>query len=196
MRNRFVIAAALLAALVWTMAAQERPTSKKKTPADSLQQKIDYMRDNAAKPQPDPKPTVFTDQEVDAYMASGRIAIPAGITNIHIKTQPAFATATGHIDFDQLLKNQKSANPLWALFSGVHDVRAIVAAEGHGGTATLHVQEVDFDGQQVPRFALQFLLDHYIKPKVPNAALDSTFKMPARIDSATLGNGKTTFIQK
>ncbi len=198
MRKTFVmLTATMVAALLWmAVAAQESPTAKKKTPADSLQQKVDYMRANAAKATPDPKPTVFTDQEVDAYMASGRLAIPAGISNIHVKTQPSFATATGRVNFDELLKERRSLNPLWALFTGTHDVRAVVAAEGHGGTATLHVQEVDFDGQQVPRIALQFFLDHYIKPKVPNAGLDSTFKMPARIDSATLGNGKTTFIQK
>jgi hypothetical protein len=197
MKKIFLTAAATLVAALWiTLAAQQQPAATKKMPADSLQQKIDHMRANAAKPTPDPKPTVFTDEEVDAYMASGRVAIPAGISNIHVKTQPAFATATGRVNFDELLKERRSMNPLWGLFSGTHDVRALVAAEGHGGTATLHVQEVDFDGQQVPRFALQFFLDHYLKPKVPNAGLDTTFKMPARIDSATLGNGKTTFIQK
>ena len=188
----------LAVALVTTVFAQQQPTQKKKpsSPADSLQQKIDYLRQNGAKEKPDSKPTVFTDQEVDAYMASGRLKIPAGISDIHLKTTPGLATVTGRVDFDELTREQRSMNPLWAMFSGLHDVRALVAAEGHGGTASTHVQEIDFDGHEIPRFALEFFLDHFLKPKVPAAGLDSSFKMPVRIDSATLGKGKTTFVQK
>ena len=189
-RTSLLLITALLAA------ALPAQTQKPKSPADSLQQKIETMRENGSKEKPDSKPTVFTDQEVDAYMTSGRLKIPAGISDIHLKTTPGLATVTGRVDFDELLKEQRSANPLWSLFSGVHEVRGLVAAEGHSGIATLHVQEIDFDGHEVPRFALEFFLDHFLKPKVPNAGLDTSFKMPVRIDSATLGKGKTTFVQK
>ena len=188
----------LLVALLATTLAAQKPAQKhtSTSPADSLQQKIEYLRQNGAKEKPDSKPTVFTDQEVDAYMASGRLKIPAGISDIHLKTTSGLATATGRVDFDELTKEQRSMNPVWALFSGVHDVRALVTGEGHGGTATIHVQEIDFDGHEISRFALEFFLEHFLKPKVPNAGLDTTFKMPVRIDSATLGKGKTTLVQK
>jgi hypothetical protein len=192
--QRSAAGAALVAFALLTLAAQTPPAKHRL--ADFLQQKIDHLRENGARPNPDSKPTVFTDDEVDDYMASGRLKVPAGISDIHLNTTSGLATATARIDFDELVKEQRSLNPLWGIFTGVHEVRGIVAAEGHGGTATIHVREIDFDGHEIPRIALEFFLERFIKPKVPNAGLDTSFKMPARIDSAVLGYHKVTFIQK
>lgn len=165
-------------------------------PAAPLQRKIDYLIANGEKPRPDPRPTVLTDAEVDAYMNSGRLKIPAGISDIHLVTAVGEATATAKIDFDKLLARERRANPLWTLFSGIHDVKVLSRVWGKDGMGNVQVMKVWFDGREVPRFALEFFLEHYLKPRVPQASLDSRFKMPARIWTATVTRGKTTLVQK
>jgi hypothetical protein len=165
-------------------------------PADSLQRKVAYLAANGAQAHPDPRPTVLTDAEVDAYMNSGRLKVPEGISDIHLATTPGEATATAEIDFDRLTRDVRKRNPLWELFSGVHLVKVRVGAWGKDGMGNVHVQRVWLDDQEIPRFALEFFLDHYLKPRVPQASLDSRFRMPARISTAIVGTGKTTLYQK
>ncbi len=164
--------------------------------ADSLQKKVDWLAENGSRPRPDPRPTVLYDAEVDAYMTSGRVKVPAGISQIHLTTTPGEAVVTAKIDFDKLTESVRKQNPLWELFSGVHDVKARCGVWGKDGMGNVNVQNVWLDGHEIPRAALEFFLTHYLKPKVPQASLDSRFKMPARIDSALVGTGKTTLYQK
>jgi hypothetical protein len=164
--------------------------------AGSLQRKVDHLAENGARANPDPRPTVLTDQEVDAYMNSGRLKIPAGISDIHLITTPGEATATAEIDFDRLTRDVRKQNLLWELFSGVHQVKARARASGQNGFGRVDIEHVWLDGHEVPRVALEFFLEHYLKPRVPQAALDARFKLPARIQTATVGSGRTTLYQK
>jgi hypothetical protein len=164
--------------------------------ADSLQQKVAHLRDNGAKAKPDPRPTVLTNEEVDAYMNSGRVKMPEGISDIHLTTTVGEAVASAKIDFDRLTRDVRKTNPLWSLFSGVHDVKVRCGVWGKDGMGNVHVQNVWLDDHEIPRVALEFFLDHYIKPKLPQASLDNRFRMPVRIWSATVTSGKTTLIQK
>ena len=83
-----------------------------------------------------------------------------------------------------------------SLFSGVHDVHVLANASGSGGQAKVDVQSVDIDGMNVPRMALEFFLSRYVTPKYPDVGMNSTFKLPYRIDTATVGNGTLTITQK
>lgn len=192
MRTPF-IAVALVAALAAGAAAQSRSS---KALADSLERKAEHLRRNAAREQPDPKPTVLTDDEVTAYMNSGRLKVPQGISDIKLRTKPGIAIGTARIDFDVLTAERRRQNPLWRLFSGVHDVEVRARAAGKDGVAEVNVEKVYFDGREIPRFALEFFVEQFIRPKVPQAGLDSRFNMPVRIHSATVGTGKTTLVQK
>ena len=97
---------------------------------------------------------------------------------------------------DRLTRDVRKNSILWQLFTGVHDVKVRCGVWGKDGMANVHVQNVWLDGHEIPRAALEFFLDHYIKSKVPQASLDSRFRMPVRIWTATVTNGKTTLIQK
>jgi hypothetical protein len=44
--------------------------------------------------------------------------------------------------------------------------------------------------------ALEYFVSRYIHPKYPNLGIDSTFKLPDKIDSATVGSHQVTIIQK
>jgi hypothetical protein len=196
-RIRRLIVAALLVLCVGAghspaQSARSRPNG----PADSLQRKVDYLAANGAREHPDRRPTVLTDEEVDAYMNSGGLKVPAGISDIHLVTTPSEATATAEIDFDRLTRDVRKGNLLWELFSGVHDVKVRAGVWGKDGMGNVHVQHVWLDDHEVPRFALEFFLQRYLKPRVPQASLDARFRLPARIQTATVGSGKTTLVQK
>jgi hypothetical protein len=185
----------LAAVLVTSVAAGDSPADQAAL-ADSLQKKVDHLVENGKKEKPDARPTVFTDAEVDAYMNSGRLKIPDGISDIHLVTTVGEAVGTARIDFDKLTRDVRRSNPLWALFSGVHDVKVRCGVWGKDGMANVHVQNVWLDGREIPRYALEFFVERYLKPRIPEAALDSRFRMPSRIQTATVGRGKTTLLQK
>ena len=84
-----------------------------------------------------------------------------------------------------------------ALFTGVHEVSVETRASGSGGTGLVRVEWVAIDGLKVPRMAMQFLVDYYLRPKYgPSIGLDSRFALPAHIDTAMVGNNEVTVTQR
>lgn len=164
--------------------------------AESLQRKLDHIRQNATLPQPDQAPTVMTEEEINDYFAAGRVKLPLGVEKVTFQGRAGIVTALTTIDFDKIRAGQRSSNPLLAIFSGTHDVRAEADAAGSGGQGRVHVRSVSIDGVEVPRMALEFFVEKFVTPKYPNVGLDSQFQMPARIDLATVGYHKLTVTQK
>jgi hypothetical protein len=162
----------------------------------SMEQKIAYLQKNAARPNPDPKPTEITQDEANAYFAEGGVKLPKGVTSLKLTASPGTLDALAKVDFDVITQKARSANPLLSIFTGVHDVHAIAQASGARGTGTITVQHLYLDNIEVPQLALQFFVDRYIKTKYPNVGLTSTFKLPLRIDSATVENGEVAVVQK
>jgi hypothetical protein len=162
----------------------------------SAEHKLQHLQDNGEQTHPDPAPTELTEQEVNAYFASGNVKLPAGVRSVAFQAQPGVVTATSQVDFDQLKAGRNSYNPLLSIFSGLHDV--IVTAHAHGarGEGEVHVDSVSLDGVEIPRFVLELFVEKYLKPKYPNIGLDSRFALPARIDAATIGLHKLTVTQK
>jgi hypothetical protein len=162
----------------------------------SLQRKLDHIESNAALSKPDSAPTEFTEAEVNAYLASDKIKLPAGVKSVNLQGQPGIVTGNSQIDFDQIQAGKSSYNPLLSMFTGVHQVVATAHAYGRAGQGWVHVDSVALDGVEIPRFALQLFVDKYLQPKYPNVGLDSRFKLPDRIDSATVGVHKLSVVQK
>jgi hypothetical protein len=162
----------------------------------STQQKFDYIRQNGAKKVPDQKPTVLNENEVNAWLTSGNAVLPNGVKRLQFRGLPGEIHATATIDFDQITAGKRSGNPLLGLFSGTHEVQAKAHAVGTGGTGQVHIDSVSLDGVTVPRMALEFFVDKYIKPKYPNLGIDSTFSLPYQIDIAQVGARQLTVIQK
>ena len=171
-------------------------TSSNHRLADSAESKFAYIQQNGAKSRPDPTPTVLSEDEINDYLASGRVEIPQGVKKVRLQGQSGQVTAFLTVDFDQLRENQHSSNPLMGLFSGTHDVTVETDAAGAADEGKVHVRTVSLDGTEIPRMALQYFVEKYLTPKYPNVGLDSQFKLPNRIDSATVGYHKVTLIQK
>jgi hypothetical protein len=192
-----VCCALLLAVIVLT---QHSLSQAKSAPnpdrVASVERKLQHLQDNAAQPHPDSAPMEFTEQEIDAYFASGNIKLPAGIRSVAFQEQPGVVIATSRVDFDELKAGKNSYNPLLSIFSGLHDAVVTAHAYGAGGQGLVHVDSVSLDGVEIPGFVLELFAEKYLKPKYPNIGLDSRFALPARVDAAIVGLHKVIVTQK
>jgi hypothetical protein len=161
-----------------------------------MERKLQHIERNAALSQPDQTPTEFTEQEINAYFAAGKIKLPAGVQSVNFQGQPGVVTATSRVDFDELKAGRRSSNPLLSVFSGVHEVVVVAHAHGAGGQGFVNVDSVSLDEVGIPRFALQLFVEKYIQPKYPNIGMNSRFTLPDRIDTATVGLHKLSVTQK
>ena len=164
--------------------------------AESLQRKLDYIQQNGKRAHPDPRPTVMTEEEINDYLASGHVKLPQGVKKVTFEGQSGVMTGVATIDFDEIRAGQGSSNPLLSIFSGTHLVRVEADAAASGGVAKVHVRTASIDGVNVPRMALEYFINKYLKPKYPNVGMDSTFQLSDKIDTATIGYHKLTITQK
>jgi hypothetical protein len=164
--------------------------------AESMQAKLDHIRENGEQEHPDQTPTVMTEEEINDYFASGKVQLPQGVKKVKLEGHSGLVNGFVDVDFDEIRAGQKSSNPLLSIFTGRHLVRMEADAAGSGGTGKVHVRRVSIDGIDVPRMALEFFVQKYLTPKYPSVGIDSEFKLPSRIDIATVGYHKLTVTQK
>ena len=166
------------------------------TPVANFEKKLQHLQSNAEQKPPDATPTEFSEQEINAYFASGDIDLPNGVQSVVFQEQPETVIGTSRVDFDQLKTGKNSYNPLLSVFSGVHDVVVTAHAYGAKGEGFVHVDSVSLDGVEVPQFVLELFVQKYLKPKYPNVGIDSRFALPAHVDAATVGLHKVTVTQQ
>jgi hypothetical protein len=161
-----------------------------------MQRKLDYIEKNGRSAHPSPKPTVLTEEQVNAYVASDYVKLPNGVESVKLAGEFGVVTGNTRVDFDRIREGIHSSNPLLSMFSGVHDVVVVTHAHGEAARGYVHVDSVSLDGIEVPRFVLQMFVEKFLTPKYPEIGLDSQFALPDRIDSAKVGEHQLTIIQK
>jgi len=164
--------------------------------ADILQRKLNHIRENAKPAHCDQTPTVMTEEEINHYLASGRVKLPRGVEQIGFQGQSGVVTARAIIDFDEIASGQHSSNPLLSIFSGTRTVWVEADASGAAGQGKVHVRSITLDGVDIPRIALEFFLSRFVTPKYPSVGMDSEFRLPDRIDTASIGYHKLIVSQK
>ncbi len=191
-RDRFFLALLLLGTFaLFAQAARHTPAFL------SMDKKIGQLETNASEPPAQPQTTTITQDELNAYLTEGGVQIPKGLSNVKITMRPGVVHASSQVDFDQLSEEHGGGNPIFsALFSGAHDVDADGQASGSGGEGTVTIQSVRLDGVEIPKSALQYLIQHYVKPKYPQAGMTSRFALPAGIDSAVVQQAQVELVQK
>ena len=162
----------------------------------SAESKLQHLQNNGEQANPDPAPTEFSEQEINAFFASGNVELPAGVQSVILQEQPGVVVGTSRVDFDQVKTGKNSYNPLLSVFSGLHDVVVKAHARGEHGQGLVQVDSVSIDGVEVPRFVLELFVEKYLAPKYPNIGIDSRFALPARVDAAIVGLHKVTLTQK
>ena len=191
----FLFAVTALSLLLPRSGAQTRSAPNPVLVA-GFERKLEHVQQNGAQPHPDPSPTEFSEQEINAYFASGNVQLPTGVKSVVFQEQPGMVIGTSRVDFDQLRAGKNSYNPLLSIFTGLHDVVVTAHAYGAKGEGLVHVDSVSLDGVEVPQFVLELFVEKYLKPKYPNIGMDSRFALPARVDAATVGLHQVTLIQK
>jgi hypothetical protein len=181
----------LVAALLFSswLAAQEADVA-------SMQGKLDHIKVNAEATPIDSSPTVFSEAEINAYLAAGKVHLPAGVLAVKFAGEPNLITTTAHVDFDEVKKGRSSINPLLSVFSGIHDIVVVAHAQGGGHEGLVHVDSVALDGVEIPRFVLESFVEKFLEPKYPDIGLDTRFALPHEVDTATVGEHKLTVTQK
>ena len=175
---------------------QSAPPKKLSPAAARMQQKLDHLDQNAKANPIDARPTQLNEDEVNAWVSEGMLKMPKGVKKAVFQAQSGTIRCDANVDFDEITAGKHSFNPLLMIFSGTHDITVTGAADAQAGTGHVHIQSASLDGVEIPRMALELFVNRYLKPKYPNVGLDSDFKMPDRIDSATVGNKYVLLIQK
>jgi hypothetical protein len=188
---------ALLIFIAASLLATALPASSRNSPeAAGLARKLGHIEANAKSRHPDQSPTTLTEQEVNAYLASDQIELPAGVESVKLQAEPGIINGTAHVNFDRVREGVHSSNPLLSVFSGVHEVAVFTHARGASGQGNVHVDSVSLDGIEVPNFVLELFVEKYLQPKYPQIGIDSRFTLPDRIDTATVGQHQITLTQK
>lgn len=195
-----LIVAMLVACTLAAQQAHRPPASQTErmyqSAAQSAQRKFQHIIDNSRRNPPDQTPTVFTEREINAYVASSYVKLPVGVKSVRFRGRPGVIDAVARVDFDQITASRRESNPLLYFFSGTHDVHVVANAQASGGRGQVEIQRVDIDGVSVPRMALEFFISHYLTPKYPDIGMTSTFKLGFRVDTAMVGNGTLAVTQK
>lgn len=162
----------------------------------SMERKVQRVEANGHARHPDQTPTVFSESEVNCYLASRNVELPGGVRSLKLTGDPGSIVGTAEVDFDRIREGSHSSNPLLSIFSGVHEVIVATHAHGAGGEGFVQVDSVSLDGVDLPRFVLQLFVEKYLRPKYPQIGLDSRFPLPDRGDTATVGSHRLIFTQK
>lgn len=184
---------ALLAGCLLAGAATGRSTSPELL---SIERKLHHIETNSRRARPDQTPTVLSEQEINAYLASDQLTLPDGVESVTLEGKAGVVTGHARIDFDRVRAGIHSSNPLLAVFTGIHEVEVITHAHGVGHKGYVHVDSVWLDGVEVPRFALELFVEKYIQPRVPEVGMDSIFDLPNKIDVAIVGQHTLSLTQK
>lgn len=164
--------------------------------SESMQGKLTHIEANGRSSHPNQRPTVISEKEVNAYLASDYVKLPAGVKSVELEGEDGVVTGRTEVDFDRIREGVHSSNPLLSMFTGTHQVVVVTHARGEARQGYVHVDTVSIDGVEVPRFILELFVEKFLQPKYPYLGLDSQFELPDRIDNARVGPHQLTIVQK
>jgi hypothetical protein len=187
---------AFLLMLALTAQLAAAPPASQKSLADSMEKKVNLVRDNGVRGEPQKKVTVFSQDEINAYFAERRLKMPDGVKTVTFDLSPDRVVSRTRVDFDEITRERRSRNPLMYLFNGMHNVE-VVARTSNAGVGFVHVtvESVVIDGVTVPRMALEFFIERFVAPKYPTVGLDRSYQLPSKMKSVVIGSRKGTVTQ-
>ena len=68
----------------------------------SAERKIDHIESNGHSSRPNQTSTVFTEAEVNAYLASDNVKMPAGVESVSLEGEDRVITGHAKVDFDRV----------------------------------------------------------------------------------------------
>ena len=141
----------------------------------------------------------ISEHEANSYLAFELAdAIPAGVSDIVLQFMPGRISGTSVMDFDKLKEGLRTPPHPIAMFllRGVHTVGVEGSTSGMNGTGQFQLERVLLDGVELPQMVVDYMIEQYLRPRYPNAAINRPFELPYSIDSFRTGTGAVTLTGK
>ena len=139
---------------------------------------------------------VLSPREINAWAAH---EVPEGVRNPKLLLGASAATGSAMVDFLKVRRAQ-GYHPSWLvskLLDGERPVSVTVAIHSGQGKAVVDVQKVEVAGITVDGRTLDFLIQNFLLPMYPEAAVGRPFELGHRIDRLDVApTGVTVTIAK
>ena len=148
----------------------------------SVQRKFQLIETGRLKPG---SRVVLTPHELNAYAAHEVPLITGGVRQPRLNlVRPEVARATALIDFAELRRSQGDPPGLLMshLLDGERPVAVTARIRSSAGHATVDVLSVEISGLTLDGRTLDFLVQHFLLPLYPDAAIGRPFELGDRIE--------------
>ena len=133
-------------------------------------------------------------RELTAYVEK---EVPSGVRSPKIDLlSPGIASGAAMIDFLKVRRAQ-GYQPGWILsklLDGERPVRVTARIHSGSGTATVEVQKVEISGITVDGRTLDFLIQNFLLPQYPEAAVNRPFELGHHIDRLDVQPGAVNVV--
>jgi hypothetical protein len=141
----------------------------------------------------------ITELEANSYLHyeySGNL--PTGVSQARLAFQPGRIAGSSWVDFDKLKEGLRTPpHPIADfLLRGEHTIAVEGTASGANGIGEFRLERVMLDGVPVPQPVVEFLIEHFLRPRYPNAAIDRPFRLPFSVDSFRAETGSVVMTGK
>jgi len=192
------LAAVVAVTAVWAFANPPAPEAATPEAAESAARKL--KRIEQAHDSGESFGTVqISEQEANSYVAYELAAdIPAGVSDIVLQFTPGRVSGSSVINFEKLKEGlETTPNPITLfLLRGVHRVGAEGSTSGTSGTGQFKLERVLLDGVELPQMVVDYMIEQYLIPRFPDAAINRPFALPFSIDSFRTGTGSLVLTGK
>lgn len=163
--------------------------------AQSAASKFQSIRNNTAT-SPQFQTLHVSENEVNSYfhfqLAS---AYPPGVSKIRLHFSTGRPMGFARVDFDQLMDTMKDPPNLIIryLLAGEHTVAVEGTFTSNQGVAQFQLEQVTLDGVELPDFAIQYLMDRFVRKRYPKADISKPFKLPYSLRTVVVKNQEVVF---
>ncbi len=192
---------ALPALAAMSLGASSGDVRQARRDAELMKQKVAAINQFAERPGRQPRRTLVTESEVNAYLAyEAREQLPAGVVDPSVTivgTGRVSGRAT--VDLDAVRRQRKATGLLdpMAYLTGRLPITATGVLTTGNGVGRFALESAAVGGVPVPKMLLQEILTYYSRtPEKPGGiALDDPFALPARIREIRVQRGQAVVVQ-
>jgi len=137
----------------------------------------------------------LSELEANSYLAYELAdSIPAGVSDIALQFTPGRISGSSVMDFDKLKEGMRVPfHPVADfLLRGVHTVGVEGSTSGMQGIGQFQLERVLLDGVELPQMVVDYMIEQYLRPRYPSAAINQPFVLPFSVDSFRPGTGALT----
>jgi hypothetical protein len=141
---------------------------------------------------------VFSAAELNAYVEHQIPTVTGGVHQPRLELLgQGVARGSAMVDFAKL-RTSEGHPPGWLLaklLEGEHPVSVTALIRSSGGQATVDVQRVEISGVSISGAPLDFLIQHFLLPLYPDAAVGRPFALDHGIERVEVKTGRVVVVK-